>query len=112
MFQEKELRKNKSIANWEEEKLKKTMVEIIQQLQKAQAISEGSLTSIKGSNTMQPSMHDTTPSIEPQKPQEFVVSQIKLILVKEVFQDINRQMFETNYNLNLGQLLKMVPKLE
>jgi hypothetical protein len=29
MFQEKELRKNKSIANWEEEKLKKTMVEII-----------------------------------------------------------------------------------
>ncbi len=109
MSQERELRKNKSIANWEEEKLKKTMVKIIQQLQKAQAISERFLTSIKGWNT---SMHDTTPSIEPQKPQEFIISQSKLILVKEVFQDINRQMFETNYNLNLGQLLKMVPKLE
>jgi hypothetical protein len=33
-------------------------------------------------------------------------------LVEEIFQDINRQMFETSYTLNLGQLLKMVPKLK
>jgi hypothetical protein len=43
MFQEREPRKNKSIANWEEEKLKKTIVETIQQLQKTQAINEGFL---------------------------------------------------------------------
>ncbi len=61
---------------------------------------------------MWPSMPDTTPSIDSQKPQEFVVSQSKLILVEEIFQDINRQMFETSYTLNLGQLLKMVPKLK
>jgi hypothetical protein len=35
VFQEIEPKKNKSIADWEkEEKLKKTMVEIVQQLQK------------------------------------------------------------------------------
>ncbi len=32
MFQEREPRKNKSTTNWEEEKLKKTMVDTIQQL--------------------------------------------------------------------------------
>jgi hypothetical protein len=32
VFEEREPRKNKSIANWEEEKLKKEMVKIIQQL--------------------------------------------------------------------------------
>ncbi len=89
MFQEREPRKNKNIANWEEEKLKKIMVEIIQQLQKAQATSEGSFTSIKGWNTMWPSMADTTCFIEPHKPYEFAVSQSKLILVKEIFQNIN-----------------------
>jgi hypothetical protein len=69
MFYEKEPRKNKSIIVWEkEEKLKKTMVETIQQLQKAQATSEGSSTSIEGWNTIYPSMPDTTPFIEPQKP--------------------------------------------
>ncbi len=41
-----------------------------------------------------------------------MVSQNKLILIKEIFQDINRQMLESNYTVNLGQLLKMVPKLK
>jgi hypothetical protein len=36
VFQEKEPKKNKNITNWEEEKLKKTMVGTIQQLQKTQ----------------------------------------------------------------------------
>jgi hypothetical protein len=36
VFQEKEPKKNKNITNWEEEKLKKTMVGAIQQLQKTQ----------------------------------------------------------------------------
>jgi hypothetical protein len=51
---------------------------------------------------MWPSMLDTTPSIKPQKPQESIVSQSKLILIKEIFQDINIQMLETKYALNLG----------
>jgi hypothetical protein len=51
---------------------------------------------------MWPRMFDTTPFIEPQKPQEFVVSQSKLISIEEIFQDINRQMLETSYTLNLG----------
>ncbi len=112
VFQEKEPRKNKSTVDWEKnQKLKKTMVEIIQQLHKSQAISEGSFTSIEGWNTMWPRMFDTTPFIEPQKPQEFVVSQSKLISIEEIFQDINRQMLETSYTLNLGQLLKMAHEL-
>ncbi len=61
------------------------MVETIQQLQKTQVTSEGSFTSIKGWNTMWPSMPDTTPFIEPQKPQEYVISQNKLILEEEIF---------------------------
>ncbi len=34
---------------------------------------------------MLPSMPDTTPFIEPQKPQEYVISQNKLILEEEIF---------------------------
>ncbi len=105
-------RKNNSIAYWEkEEKLKKIMVEIIQQLQKTQSTNEGSSTSLKGWNMMWSDMPNTTPSIKCEKPQEYVVSQNKLILVEKIFQDINRQMLETNYTLNLGQLLKIVHEL-
>jgi hypothetical protein len=64
--------------------------------------NEGSFTSIEGWNTMWPRMFYITPFIEPQKPQEFVVSQSKLISIEEIFQDINRQMLETSYTLNLG----------
>ncbi len=48
--------------------MKKTMVETIQQLQKAQATNEGFSTLIEGWNTMWPSMFNTTPFMEPQKP--------------------------------------------
>ncbi len=48
MFQEKKPRKNKIIVDWEEEKLKKTMVGTIQQLQKTQVTNDGSSTLIEG----------------------------------------------------------------
>ncbi len=57
-------------------------------------------------------MPDTTPSIKILKPQESRASQSKLILVKKILQDINKQMLETKYFMNLGQLLKLVPKLK
>jgi len=61
-------RKNKTTVDWEEEKLKKTMVETISQLQKTQATNEGSSASIERWNKMWPGMFNITPSIEPQKP--------------------------------------------
>ncbi len=65
VFQEKEPRKNKSTTNWEkEEKLKKTIVEMIHQLHKAQATCEGSCTSVKGWNIMWLGMLDITPFME------------------------------------------------
>jgi hypothetical protein len=66
------------------------MVKTIQQLQKVQAINEGSFTSIEGCNTMWFGMPNTIPSIEPQKPQESKISQSKLISVEKIFQDISR----------------------
>jgi hypothetical protein len=45
-------------------------------------------------------------------PQESIVSQSKLISIEEIFQDISRQMLETNYTLNLGQLLKIIFELK
>jgi hypothetical protein len=35
-----------------------------------------------------------------------------MITVEEIFLDIGKQMLETSYNLNLGQLLKIAPKLK
>jgi hypothetical protein len=49
-------------------------------------MNEGSFTSIEGWNTMWLHMPDTTPFIKPSKPQDFIVSQNKLILIKEIFQ--------------------------
>ncbi len=36
----------------------------------------------------------------------------KLIIVEEIFLDIGKQMLETSYILNLGQLLKIAVKLK
>jgi len=41
-----------------------------------------------------------------------VNSQEKLITIKEIFPYIGEQMLETSYTLNLGQLLKIAPKLK
>lgn len=55
-------------------------------------------------NTTWLGMLDMTPSLETSNPQEYVISQSTLILVEKIFQDISRQMLETSYTLNLGQL--------
>ncbi len=39
-------------------------------------------------------------------------SQEKLITIEGIFLDIDKQMLETSYTLNLGQLLKIVRKLK
>ncbi len=108
MFQERKPRKNKSTTNWEkEDKLNKTMVDTIQQLQKAHITSEGFSTSMEGWNTTWLGVFDTTSSIETPKPLEFVISQSKLISIKEIFQDISKQMLETSYTLNLGMAIEL-----
>jgi hypothetical protein len=33
-------------------------------------------------------------------------------MIKKIFLDIGKQMLETNYTLNLGQLIKITPKLK
>ncbi len=48
-------------------------------------------------------MPNNTP-MEAQKFQEVVNSQEKLIIVEEIFLNIGKQMLETSYTLNLGQL--------
>ncbi len=51
--------------------------------------------------------------IEPTKSQEiFSTSPSKFIYVEEIFQDINKQMLETSYTLNVGYLLKLAPNLK
>ncbi len=88
------------------------MVDTIQQLQKAQTTNVKLFYINRGMEKMWSGMPNTTPSIEPHKPQESIIFQSKLILIKEIFQDINKQMLETNYTLNLGQLLKMALELK
>ncbi len=43
---------------------------------------------------------------------EVVNSQAKLIIVEDIFLDIGKQMLETSYTLNLGQLLKIALELK
>jgi len=49
--------------------------------------------------------------VDAQKSQEVVNSQGKLIIIKEIFLDTGKHMLETNYTLNLGQLLKITFEL-
>jgi hypothetical protein len=56
-------------------------------------------------------MPNTTP-MDARKSQEVVGSLGKLIIVKEIFLVIGKQMLETNYTLNLRHLLKITPKLK
>ncbi len=64
-----------------------------------------------GWNTTWLSMPNTSPT-GAQKSQEVVNSQGKLIIVKEIFLDIGKQMLETSYTLNLGQLFKIAHELK
>jgi len=56
-------------------------------------------------------MPNITP-MEAQKSQEAMNSQEKLNIVEEIFLDIGKQMWETSYNLNLGQLFKIAPRVK
>jgi hypothetical protein len=51
-------------------------------------------------------------SMEPIKPIKPSTFPSKVIYVEEIFQDINKQMLETSYTLNLGQLFKIAPNLK
>jgi hypothetical protein len=66
---------------------------------------------MEGWNTTWPNMPNTT-CMEAQKSQEVMNSQEKLITIEEIFLDIGKQMLETNYSLNLGQLPKIAPELK
>ncbi len=57
---------------------------------------------MEGWNTTWLGMPNITP-VDTQKPQEVMKSQGKLIIVKEIFLDISKQMLEISYTLNLGQ---------
>ncbi len=87
------------------------MVETIQHIQKTQTQTEGPSTSMEGWNTTQLGMLNTT-LVDAQKSQEIVNSQRKRIIVEEIFLDISKQMLETNYILNLGQLFKITHELK
>ncbi len=86
------------------------MLETIQQIFKKQTQTEGPSTSMEGWNTTWPGMPNTTP-MEIEKFQEPMNSQEKLITVEEIFLDIGKQMLETSYILNLGQLRKIAHEL-
>jgi hypothetical protein len=51
-------------------------------------------------------------NITPMDVIEVVNSQAKLIIVEDIFLDIGKQMLETSYTLNLGQLLKIALELK
>jgi hypothetical protein len=50
---------------------------------------------------------------KPTKLQEILsIFPSKIIYVEEIFQDINKQMLETSYTSNLGQLMKITPNMK
>ncbi len=87
------------------------MVETIQQIEKTQTQIEGPSTSMEGWNTSWMGMPNITPE-EAQKSQDVMNSQKKLIIVEGTFLDIGKQMLETSYTLNLGQLFKIALELK
>ncbi len=66
---------------------------------------------MEGWNTTWSGMPNTT-FVDSQKYEEIVNSQRKPIIVEEIFLDIGKQMLETSYILNLGQLFKIAPELK
>ncbi len=66
---------------------------------------------MEGWNTTWPGMPNTT-LVDAHKYQEVMNSQGRLIIIEQIFLDIGKQMLETNYTLNLRQLLKITPKLK
>jgi len=66
---------------------------------------------MEGWNITWPNMPNITP-VEAQKSQEAMNSQEKLNIVEKIFLDIGKQMLETSYTLNLGQLFKIAPEVK
>ncbi len=66
---------------------------------------------MEGCNTTWLGMPNTTP-MEARKFLEVASSQEKLITIEQIFLDIGKQMVETSYILNLGQLFKIVLELK
>jgi hypothetical protein len=66
---------------------------------------------MEGWNTTWLSMPNITPT-KVRKFQEVVNSQKNLIIIEKIFLDIGKQILKTSYILNLGQLLKIAPKLK
>jgi hypothetical protein len=94
VFKDRKPRKAKSLVDWEKEEwLKKSMVEIIQQIKKTQTQPKGPSTSMEGWNTTCSNMPNTTPT-EAQKSQDVLNSQEKLITIEEIFLNIAKQMLE------------------
>jgi hypothetical protein len=76
-----------------------------------QSYKDGPSTFMERWNTTWPSMPNTNP-MDAWKSQEVVNSQWKPITIEHIFLDIGKQMLETSYTLNLGQLLKIALKLK
>ncbi len=89
------------------------MVEIIEQMQTTNPPPNICTTITREWTTNWAKMPSPTKLAKPTKPHEvFLTSPNKFIFVEEIFQDINKQMLETNYTLNLEQLLKITPHLK
>jgi len=64
-------------------------------------------------NTSWVGLLKTNISIKPIVPQNlFFIPNNKVMSMKQIFQNINKQMLETIYTLRLGQLLKITPNLK
>jgi len=66
---------------------------------------------MEGWNIAWPNMPNTI-LVEAEKSQEAMNSQEKLNIVEKIFLDIGKQMLETSYTLNLGQLFKIAPEVK
>ncbi len=106
--------KDKFAANQEaENKLKRSMVETIQQMQAVNLPPNLQNFSIREWTT---SWADMPSSSEPTKSTKFQeipsTSPSEIISMEETFQDISKPMLETTYTLNLRQLIKIVPNMK
>ncbi len=101
MFKDQEPMKNKTISKWEaNKKLKKFMVETIQQMQATTPPLEAPFTLVGEWFTSWTKMPSSIDLAKPSKLQEVPSMFIsKIIFVVDTFDDINKLMWETNYTL-------------
>jgi hypothetical protein len=104
VFKYRKPRKNKFAIDWEiEEKLKRSMVEPIQQMQVINLPLDLPIPSTKEWMISWARMPNSTEPANLIELQEVpFTSPNKTIFVEEIFQDINKQMLEISYTMNLG----------